>query len=280
MQAQALLSFNLGIVPGVTAMFDAPTLPQRLDAARASGFTGVEGAIPADPVAMRRLLDERGMHFVCLSFARGRTEQGELGIAALPDRGEAFQASLSDVLDAAEVLGCSMVHPVAGLVSEAARVEAASAYLDRLHLACEQASLAGVNVIIEPICAARQPAFFLQTQAQALGVLQAVNAPNLRIMADMFHAGLSGESTSKLARKHPGAIGLLQVSDVPHRRQPDPADPELQATLQALAAHGWNGWISGEYVPEGDLQASLAWTRLLHEYGVGLRPQAAVDPLF
>lgn len=105
----------------------------------------------------------------------------------------------------------------------------------------------------------RQPGFFLHTQAQALDILQAVGAANLRIMADMFHAGMSGESTSVLARRHPEAIGLLQVSAFPQRRQPDVDDPELHATLAALAQHGWNGWISREYVPDGDVAASLAW---------------------
>ncbi len=265
----SLLSFNLGIVPGVTAMFDVPDLRERLDTASSFGFSGVEGPVPASPSEMRQLLDERDMQFVCLSFARGRMEQGELGVACALGRRREFRDELRKVLDAAQSLGCRMVHPLAGRVASEARAQAREVYLENLRFACDEAGRVGVNIVVEPICAARQPDFFLNTQAQALQILQAVDAPNLRIMADMFHAGMSGELTSELARLHPETIGLLQVSSTTRRRQPDVDDPELLATLAALAGHGWRGWVSGEYVPEGDTDRSLAWTRLLRKYGVG-----------
>lgn len=257
------LSFNLAIVPGVTAMFNLASLPERLDLARSCGFSGVEGPVPSDLSALRKLLDERSMRYVCLSFARGRVDQGELGITALRQRTGEFREELHKVLEAAQELGCRMIHPLAGRVAGHERASAREVYLDNLRLACEEAGRFGVDVIVEPICAARQPDFYLHTQAQALDIMASVGASNLRIMADMFHAAMSNERTSDLARRNPQAIGLLQVSHAPQRCQPRADDPELHAVLSALAAQGWRGWVSGEYVPQGELAASLAWTRSL-----------------
>jgi hydroxypyruvate isomerase len=261
------LSFNLAIVPGVTAMFPGADLEGRLATARAHGFSGVEGAVPADPVGMGQLLARNDMQHVCMSFARGRPEAGELGIAALPGREKEFRQELRRAIDAARVLRCGLIHPLGGLVPPGEADSCRAVYRENLQRACEEARREGIRVIIEPICAARQPRFVLQKQSEAFAWVAALGQDNLCVMVDVFHARMAGESTAALAASHAAAIGLLQVAHAPQRRQPDAQDPELRATFGALARQGWAGWISGEYVPEGELARSLAWKQALEVFG-------------
>lgn len=259
------LSFNLGQIPGVTMLFAGSDLGQRLATAHAHWFTGVEGQVPADLAGMRALLREHDMQYVCMSFARGDTGAGELGITALAGREQEFRQQLSAALRAAEELSCGMIHPMAGRVEQGPGREAAwDVYRKNLRIACTEAAKQGVRVIVEPICAARQPQYVFNTLAQAMTLLESVS-PELLVMADMFHAHMSGESVSAFARQHARSIGLFQVSNAPERRQPSPDDPELLATIRALQEQAWTGWYSGEYVPEGELSTSLAWTRVVPE---------------
>ena len=255
------LSFNLGLIPGVTSLFAEGELPQRLASARAHGFTGVEGSAPADPGMLRRLLEDHGMQFVCMSLGRGSTEAEALGTAALPGRQAVFREALLRGIDAAAAMSCTRIHPLGGLVPpQEDRATCQAIYIDNLRVACEEAGRAGIEVLIEPICAVRQPRYILQTHALAIEIIRSLGAANLRLMADMFHAHMSGESTAEIARLHADVIGLMQVADAPVRRQPSLDDERLRATLRALAANQWQGWISAEYVPEGELDESLAWT--------------------
>ncbi|KUH69814.1 hypothetical protein AU184_08800 [Mycolicibacterium novocastrense] len=256
------LSFNLAIMPEVTALFADDDLSVRLATARAHGFTGIEGQVPKNLDAKRVLLQEHQMQYACMSFARGNTAAGELGVTALPGREDEFKGELNTAIRAAVALGCPMIHPMAGRVPEGAeRTSYWEVYRKNLRFACKAAADAGVRVIVEPICAARQPLYLLNTLAQGAELLEV--AGDLLIMGDTYHAHMSGESISEFARKHAHSIGLFQVAGAPIRRQPSPDDKELLASVQTLTAQGWKGWYSGEYVPEGDVLASLAWTSVI-----------------
>lgn len=257
------LSFNLRLIPGVTTMFPEGTLPERLALARRHGFSGIEGAVPEDPAGLRRALEAEGMRCLCLSLGRGLTEAESFGIAALPGREAAFRDAVLRGIEAASALSCPLIHPVGGLVADHQRSDCEAIYRENLRFACEVAAAAGIQVLIEPICAARQPRYVLQTHAAAIEIVRSLGTSNLGVMADIYHGRMAGESLPEIVRQHADWIPLLQVADTPVRRQPSAQDAELCATFEALAAQSWQGWVSGEYVPEGPLSESLAWTRLL-----------------
>lgn len=257
------LSFNLRLIPGVTMMFPGESVPERLALARQHGFSGVEGTVPENPLALRHALEAEGMRCVCLSLGRGNTEAEALGIAALPGREAAFRDAILRGIEAASILSCSLIHPVGGLVAPSERSTYEAIYRENLRFACEAAAEANIQVVIEPICAARQPQYVLHTHAAAIDTVRSVDARNLGVMADMYHGRMSDESLPEIVRQHADSIPLLQVADAPVRRQPSAQDAQLQATFDALAAQHWQGWVSAEYVPEGSLSESLAWTHLL-----------------
>lgn len=241
----------------MSAMFAEWPLPQRLHVARAHGFEGVDGHLPPHPRQLRGWLDAARLQFSCLTFAQGGA--GELGICALPGRQAEFRQALAQALDAATVLGCSLVHPLAGRVPPDADLESHRAtYLANLRLACKAARECGLRVAIEPIAAARQPSYLLHTYAQALAWRAAVGAQNLVLILDTFHAAAAGEDTLALLRHAPHAFGMVQLADPATRREPR-CDASLRALAATLQAAAWDGWISAEYEPGGATTDSLAW---------------------
>lgn len=260
------LSFNLRLIPGVTMMFPEGDFGQRLATARSHGFRGVEGGIPENVSELRRALEAEGMFYVCLSAGRGPAEADAFGMAAIPGREAAFKDEIRKGIEAASALGCSMIHAVGGLVPDDARDQCEGLYLKNLEFACELAAKSGIQILIEPICAVRQPRYILHTHAKALDIILAIGADNIGLMADMYHGRMAGEDMADFVRKNAALIPLFQVADTPVRRQPEEADSELRDIFDHLAKADWQGWISGEYVMEGALEDALKWTAPLRDW--------------
>jgi hydroxypyruvate isomerase len=258
------LSFSLSNTPGVSAVFAEWAMPERLAHAREMGFRGIEAGIPENPAALRAALDALGMTFVCLSCARGEQQRDELGLAGLPDRRSDFRDEFERAIEIATALGCTRLHPLAGLLPQGSQRERCEdVYAENLAHACRQAAKVGMQVLIEPICALRQPRFLLHTAAQALELMERIAAPNLLLQLDMFHAAAAGESVPQIAASHARSVGLLQVAHGSSRCEPPEDDPTLAATLAALAQSHWDGWIGAEYIPSSTSEESLYWTRKL-----------------
>lgn len=259
------LSFSLAVSPGISALFTEWPMPERLARARDCGFDGVEGPPPDDPAALRASLDALGMSFTCMSFARGAGERGELGIMCLPGRSQDFKDELARAIDTAATLGCTRLHPMAGLVPDASSPERCkSVYLDNLHHACVVAAAAGMQILIEPICSQRRPRYLLQRASQALAWIDELGAPNLALILDLYHTAAEAESAPQIAAGHAASIGIVQVAQWPARTQPAQDDPVLRQTLAALDEADWHGWVCAEYVPMGPTLQSLDWIRNLH----------------
>jgi hydroxypyruvate isomerase len=257
------LSFNLRIVPGVAALFTKGALSQRLAAARARGFTGIDGVVPEDPRQLAQLLHDNDMQFVCMPVGRGSAPEEALGLAALPGRQEAFRDRLLRDLEIAASLASGMVHVLGGLVADEARPRCSEVYLENLRFACDQAQQFGIRVLIEPICAVRQPRYILHRHTDAIAIIDSLGVENLSLMADMFHAYQSGESIVDIAKQHSHRIGLFQVSDPAARTAPAANEPQLAEAIEALRSAQWRGWVSAEYVAQDDDPASLRWMDLL-----------------
>ncbi len=116
-----------------------------------------------------------------------------------------------------------------------------------------------ITLLIEPINPRDMPGYFLNTQADAHAIREAVGAPNLRVQTDLYHAQIvEGDLAVKLERwlAH---IGHLQIAGVPGRHEPDHGEihyPYLFALLDRL---GYDGWIGCEYRPAAGTVEGLGW---------------------
>ncbi len=247
----------------------------RFAAAAQDGFAAVECLFPYAyaPADVAARLQAQGLQQVLMNAPPGDWDAGERGIACLPGREAEFRAGFARALEYAQVLQCSRIHVLAGVLPPQADLAAVrAAYLANLAWAADQAARAGQRVLIEPINTRDFPGYFLQRQDQAHAIVQAVAAPNLQVQFDLYHCQImEGDVASKIRAYLPsGRVGHVQIAGVPGRHEPDVGElnyPYLFGVLDEVSTQcGWDGWVGCEYRPQrgavpGGTRSGLGWLR-------------------
>lgn len=228
----------------------------RIDAARADGFAGVELQQPhlhdSDALAARLA----GLRVVLINAPAGDWAAGERGFAALPGREAAFREATLRGLDLATRLGAERVHLLSGLADDTPETRAT--WLANLGWAAQQSAL---PLVVEPINRRDMPGYFLHRQAQALALLAALNSPRVLLQLDLYHCRVAeGESLSHLTRAlGQGVLGHVQLAGVAGRHEPDSG--EYADELKLLSERAWPGAVGLEYRPRAGTSAGLSWLR-------------------
>jgi hydroxypyruvate isomerase len=252
----------------ISLMYSEWDFADRFAAAADDGFEAVECqfpyAWPAELLARRR--EAAGVEMVLLNAPPG--PDGARGIAALPGAGSAFRRSLRDqALPYAQMLGCSRVHVMSGLVPAGSKpADLQPILLDNLRWAAEQAADAGITLLIEPLNGRDNPGYFLQRQDHAHALVAAVGAPNLAVQLDLYHAQIvEGDLSARLERDldpaQPTRVGHLQVAGVPGRHEPDEGELAWGHLYGLIDRLGWAGWVGAEYRPRAGTRDGLGWFR-------------------
>lgn len=234
----------------------------RFAAAAHDGFAGVECLFPYAhaPAELAARLQAHGLQQVLFNAPPGDFERGERGQACLPGREDVFRRGIDQALTYAEALECPRIHVMAGLVADgASRDMLHDTYLANLSWAAAQAVSAGRDLLIEPINTRDIPGYFLNTQAQAHAVVQAVGASNIKVQMDLYHCQIvEGDLASRIRQYLPG-VGHMQIAGVPHRHEPDLGEVNYPFLFSMLDELGYEGWIGCEYRPRGPTSAGLGW---------------------
>jgi hydroxypyruvate isomerase len=253
-----MLSFDLNIsitMPGVP-------YPDRLDAAARLGFTAVELWWPRgeDLGALARRAADTGLAVALLNFDGGDLAGGERGFLNHPQRQAEFRAHAPAALELAQRLGCTRLNALVGRWLPGEHREAQLARIcENLAWACDLAAHAGVTVLIEALNTWETPGYILSTTAESLALIEAVGAPNLALQYDVYHMQRMEGNICATIAAHAGRMGHIQIADSPGRGQPGTGELHFPYIFQAIQASGYQGYVGAEYVPVGDLAASLGW---------------------
>lgn len=235
---------------------------ERFAAAKEAGFTAVEYLFPYawDKQQLAQLQKAHGLPLVLHNLPPGDYDAGERGMACHPGREAEFRASVALGIDYATALGCPQVHCMAGLLPEGVSRDAAHACLvSNLRFAAAQCHQAGLRLLIEPINFYDIPGFFLNTTAQAAGILDEVGADNLFIQYDIYHAQrMQGELAATIDKYLP-RIGHMQLADNPGRHEPGTGEINYAFLFRHLDAIGYRGWVGCEYKPLTTTLEGLGW---------------------
>jgi hydroxypyruvate isomerase len=241
----------------------------RFAAAADDGFSAVEYLFPYAFAAtdLAAQLQAHGLQQVLFNAPPGDWEAGERGMACLPGREAEFRQGFAQALDYAHTLACPRIHVMAGLVPAGhSRGSLRPVYEANLAWAAEQAATAGLDVLIEPINTRDMPGFYLNHQAQAHSVVQAVGAPNLKVQMDLYHCQImEGDLAMQLRQYVPtGRVGHLQIAGVPERHEPDGGEVHFPYLFALLDSLGYTGFVGCEYRPRrgavpGGTSAGLGW---------------------
>ncbi|SRR6266581_2973245 len=250
----------------LTMMFNEVPFPQRFAAAAQAGFKAVEFLFPYDhPVAdVARWLKEAGLDNVLFNLPPGDWAAGERGLASLPGREDEFRAGVVRALECAKALGTRRLHAMAGLLPPGAeRSRHRAVYVANLRHAAATLAANSIELLIEPINSRDIPGYFLNTQAEAHAVREEVNAPNLKVQMDFYHAQIVDGDLSVTLRKHIGDVGHVQIASVPDRHEPDEGEINYRHIFRLLDQLGYAGWVGCEYRPRGRTEDGLGWLKEL-----------------
>jgi hydroxypyruvate isomerase len=251
-------------------LFTELPLNERARAARDAGFGGVEfwwpwpahGPTDAEADAFVASIAEADVELVSLNFYTGNMATGERGIVSHPARVRQFRENVAAVVEIAARTGCRRLNAPYGL-----RVAGASAAVQdevatgNLVFAAAAAAKAGASVLVEPINSVDVPGFPVDTSTKAAAVIARAGAPNIGLLADLYHLAKMGEDVTEVLSAHRRSILHVQVADPPGRGAPGTGTLDLEPLLEQLADQGYDGWVGLEYVPAdpADSSTSFGW---------------------
>lgn len=240
----------------LTWLFTELPFLERFAAAKEAGFDAVEVLSPYDVNAQDIVseLAKNDLKMVLINCPPPNYTGGDQGFAAIPGLEDRFRNDFHRALRYARTLGATHLH----LMSGAAQGDAAKAtFIDNLRWAAAEAP--NQSLTIEPINNDTLPGYFLNSFDLGHAVVKAVDAPNLRLQFDTYHAAkITGDvlGTWEAMRK---ITVHVQVAQMPDRTEPDRGEIDYPAFFATLDAAGYDGWVAGEYKPRTQTETGLGW---------------------
>lgn len=246
----------------LSMMFNEVPFLDRFQEAADNGFPAVEYLFPYDYAA-----EAVASHCKAAKVAQalfnmppGDWAAGERGLAALPGRERDFEASVEEALEYASVIGSPLLHMMAGIAP--AHDEAAiAAYRRNLEFAAEKAGRMGIVLVIEPINARDMPGYFLNSFDQAVGLIEDIGAPNLKLQFDIYHRQILHGDVIMALHKLAPIIAHIQIASVPMRHEPMTGELDDRRIFAEIDAIGYVGYIGCEYRPAVGTLQSLSWMK-------------------
>lgn len=235
---------------------------ERFAHAAKNGFSAVEYMFPYaySKQLLRDKLDTYKLTHVLHNLPAGNWEQGERGIACLPDRVSEFQDGVGIAIEYAKLLGNDKINCLIGKIPQSIdKQKVDQTVVDNLRFAADELKKENIQLLVEPINHYDIPGFYLQGTAQSLELIKLVNSNNLYIQYDIYHMQRTeGELTETIA-KNLSKISHIQVADNPGRNEPGSGEINYDYLFSKLVELGYTGWIGCEYKPKQSTEDGLGW---------------------
>ena len=140
---------------------------------------------------------------------------------------------------------------------QAEHPKAREVFARNLSAAADKAGAHGMTILLEALNRRDAPGYFYSTIAEKAQMIERVGKPNVKIMFDVYHVGVTeGDVITKL-RKYMPLIGHVQIAAVPSRAEPDEGEINFPAIYDELDKLGYAGWIGAEYKPRAGTDEGL-----------------------
>lgn len=239
---------------------------KRFALAKTAGFSAVELAWPYDfkVSEFAAAVQQSKVKLVLINTPPGN--EGELGLAAVPNREMDFLNGLKTAIEYAKAGHCSRIHIMAGLLpdgDDSAETKEAyrAVFVKNLRMASELLRAENMIGLIEPINKRiSAPRYFYSTPEEAFDIIAAVDRDNIKYQCDLFHLQIEHGNITKFIEQNVSRIGHVQVAQVPDRHEPDtPGEINFPFVFDALRKAGYNEWIGLEYAPAERTGDGLGW---------------------
>jgi 5-keto-L-gluconate epimerase len=256
------------------AQFQAATykgdLAANLSSIAGIGYDGVELAV-RDP----RLVDYEGLESLVnacnLRVPAIGTGQawGEEGLSFTnPDpsvRSAAIERIKSHIPGARRFGAVIIIGLIRGIVAKGVSQPQAMDWLVEALQDCSAAALPfNIRLALEPIN--RYESTLINTVSEGMDLIHRVGAENFGLLLDSFHMNIEEAQIESSIRQCRGRIFHFHVADS-NRWYPGAGHLDFRSILAALQENGYDGWVSGEFLPKPDSatagQKALSFLRSL-----------------
>jgi hydroxypyruvate isomerase len=251
------------IAANVSLLFPQLPFAERFAAAAKAGFRYVEYQFPYAFGGAQEIAGAAraaGVEVVLHNLPGGDAAKGDRGIACQPARVNEFREGVERAIEYAKAAGCPRLNALAGIRPDnVAREKARETLVENLRYAAGKLKAAGLALLTEPCNARTIPGFFLNSSKEAIEVIDAAGADNLKLQYDVFHMQIVEGDLAKTIERLLARIGHIQVADVPDRNEPGTGEINYPWLLAHIDRLGYQGWVGAEYIPKGDTAEGLKW---------------------
>jgi hydroxypyruvate isomerase len=176
---------------------------------------------------------------------------------------DALLAELKDALIPMEKLSCpAMIIMSGNTVQGLSREDQHASCIEGLKRAAalvegKQIDGQPVRLLLECIDPEENPKYFLQSAAEAIEIIRAVNHPQVQFLYDLFHEQIAEGNLIEKLDKNIDVIGLIHIADVPGRHEPGTGEINYANVYRKLAQLKYRHVVAMEFKPTGDPVASL-----------------------
>ncbi|MEE1949602.1 TIM barrel protein [Pseudomonas alcaligenes] len=256
------------IAANLSLLFTEHPMLERVAAAAAAGFDGVEVQFPYEipAAAFKEALDGAAMPLVLINLPAGDLMSGGAGLASVPSRQEQFDVALQQALDYAAVVRPLCVNVLPGRLADGvSRDEALDVLVGNLRKAADAFQALGVRVLFEAINPLDMPGFLINTPEHLEFVLDRVGHSNCLAQFDLYHMARQDQDICAGIRQLAGRIGHVQFADCPGRGEPGSGELDFSVLLGELRNCGYRAWIGAEFIPSKAIVESPEWMALWHD---------------
>jgi sugar phosphate isomerase/epimerase len=219
------------------------------------GYDGVELAIRdpglVDGDQLLRIVTAHGLEIPAIGTGQAWGEEGlsytDPGTAV---RRAAVERTVAHLPFAARTGAVVIIGLLRGVVRpEVTHAQAMDWLVGALRECCAEAGHAGVRLALEPIN--RYETGLINRVDEGLDLLEQVGADNMGLLLDTFHMNIEEPSIEKSIRACGDRTFHLHVADS-NRWYPGAGHLNFGSILDALRATGYQGMVSGEFLPMPD----------------------------
>ncbi len=233
-------------IVNISLLFTQHPIMDRFQLARDTGFQGVEILTPysfdAHELALAATSANCPIHLINAPFGP------EWGHGADPNNRDTFRTEIGHAVNYATILQAKHIHVLSGIKGDLKTL--------RENLIWATSTYPNQSFLIEPINTFDIPDYKLNNFDDAIEILRAVNAPNLGLQFDTYHASRMTKMsatcpTDVLRMSHVCLpwIKHIQVSGNPGRSEPDQGVFDHVEFFRKLDVWGYDGMVGAEYKP-------------------------------